>query len=658
MPGTEVVRKQTTLGGAAGIALLVFALVYRFFPGWIHITPAMQQRADVDATHAPRLPATAIKARNPATDAGRATLAGDSEYGPPAPVSVDGEFVQPAETGALTMGPPAPEVPTTKAIAAMLKKANQALDAGHLIAPRDNNALALFELALAADSNNAAAKTGLEKVRDSLNEQAAAALDHGDIGESEKLISALQAVPGDTPELDALNERLKVLRIVTPMLTEAADLLRQGHAITPAGASALGVYRKVLEHDPANKLADQGLAQIERDYLDRALAAAAQDDFAGAEKVLADAAPIRPGSHALLDTHSRIEGLRQQRAGSVLEQARSALDSGNPDMAEQLSKRALALSPDVPGIDEFNQKLSNARLYASFAPGQLVRDKYLDRSGSSPELVVIPTGSFLMGSPSEENGHRASEEPQREVRISVGFALSATEVSVSEFREFVKAAGYVSDAEKSGGSSVYDEASGRMIEVRGVSWQQDYHGETASERLPVIHVSWNDAQAYAVWLSERTGKHYRLPSETEFEYALRAGTKSRYWWGEDTPLKVLANVTGDGDRSPSKRGWSNAFSHYTDGYWGPAPIRSFSANPFGLYDIDGNVSEWVEDCWHDNYTRAPSDSRAWVNPGCESHVVRGGSWGSAPDQVRSAYRIQAAANTRSARVGIRLARDL
>lgn len=651
MPGTEVVRKQTTLGGAAGVAVLAFALVYRFFPDWIYITPAMQQRVEVESQ---------LEQRKRATP----PLKGDlwtgavADYGPQRPAADSGEFVQPPETVALTMGPPLLEVPTTKVVAAILKRANQALDAGRLIAPRDNNALALFQQALVADKANVAAKVGLERIRNALREQTNAAIEHGDIDESEKRISALQAMPGATPELDTFNQRLNVLRTITPMLIEAANLLRQGHATEPPEANALNVYRKVLEHDSSNKLADQGLAQIERDYLDRALAAAAQDDFSDADKILADTASIRPGSQALLDTHSRIQGLRQQRAGSVLEQARSALDSGNPDMAEQLSKRALALSPDVPGIDEFNQKLSNARLYASFAPGQRVRDKYLDRGGSAPELVVIPTGSFLMGSPNNENGHRASEEPQREVKISTGFALSAAEITVGEFREFVKAIGYVSDAEKFGGSSVYDESSGRMNEVHGVNWQHDYHGESASERLPVIHVSWNDAQAYVVWLSERTGKRYRLPSETEFEYALRAGTRSRFWWGEGTPAKVLANITGDGDRSPSRRGWSNAFSHYTDGYWGPAPIRSFSANPFGLYDMDGNVSEWIEDCWHDNYTRAPSDSRTWLNLGCENHVVRGGSWGSAAEQVRSAYRTQATASTRSARIGIRLARDL
>ncbi|MCB1571157.1 MAG: SUMF1/EgtB/PvdO family nonheme iron enzyme, partial [Xanthomonadales bacterium] len=122
--------------------------------------------------------------------------------------------------------------------------------------------------------------------------------------------------------------------------------------------------------------------------------------------------------------------------------------------------------------------------------------------------------------------------------------------------------------------------------------------------------------------------------------------------------KVLANVTGDGDRSPTKRSWGKAFDHYSDGYWGPAPVKNYPPNPFGLFDIDGNLSEWVDDCWHDNYTRAPRDSTAWINPGCARRVIRGGSWGSAPEQVRSAYRLAISADSRSARLGFRVAREL
>lgn len=635
MPGSEVVRKQSVLGGAAGIALLAFALVYRFYPtGGGRVAP--------EPAHVPSAPPPAL-AITPA---------------PPVPAAPTPEKSSPAPAPP-PAAPSAPALPPTKAVAALLKKADKALAEGHLLEPADNNALALYRQALEADKENAQALAGLEKIHKSISQQIGTALDRGDEREVARLLEALAGLPHTGEEVAALEARLKVLKQVLPLLTRAAALLKQRHATQPAGDNALEVYRQVLKLDPGNKLADQGLAQIERDYLDRALAAAAQDDFAGADRILDEAAAIRPGSREMQDTRARIEGIRHQRAVNTLAQANSALDAGDTALAESLAQKALALSPDLGGIDDFNRRLRNARLYASFSPGQVITDQFLDRHGSAPPLVVIPVGTFLMGSAPGEAGHRVNEEPPHEVRIDSGFALGADAVTVEQFGAFVADANYVTDAEKAGGSGVYDEESGRIIERRGVSWRDDYLGARAAENLPVVHVSWNDAAAYAKWLAERTGKRYRLPSEAEFEYALRAGSTTRYPWGDGNPDKVYENVTGDGDRSPRlRRSWAKAFPRYDDRYWGPAPIGVMPANRFGLRDMNGNVSEWVADCWHDNYTRAPADGRAWLNPGCVAHVIRGGSWGSAPDEVRSAYRLGAPADTRSPRVGFRVARDL
>lgn len=640
MPGNEFVRKQNVLGSAAGIALLVFALAYRFLPSFGG-SGAPERAAAPVATGAP------MSVRAPPKAESRATVPVE------APKPVEPAPLMPAE-------PAAPAPPPPKAIAALLRKADKALADGHLIEPKSTSAQALYQKVLEGDKDNAAAKAGLAKIHQSLLNDANAALDRDDDNESERAIAALASLSQEpAAELDALQARLKLLRRVSPMLTRAAELLRQGHLIQPADANALAVYRDVLKIEPDNKLAAQGLTQIQAAYLARALAAAAQDDFSGADSILEEGSAVAPGSKELLDTRTRIEGIRRQRAASILAQANSALDAGNADLAQMLSQRALGLSPDVAGVDEFNEHLRNARLYASFKPGQIVTDKFLDRSGSAPALVVIPTGSFMMGSPASEEGHRSNEEPQREVKIATGFALGRDDVTVAQFRAFVSDADYTTDAEKLDTSSVYDEESGRMIDRHGASWKDDFLGERATDNLPVVHVSWNDAQAYVHWLSARTGKKYRLPSEAEFEYALRAGTTTRYEWGDRNPTRVYANLTGDGDRSPHMhRSWAKAFPKYSDGFWGPSPVGSFEPNKFGLRDIDGNVSDWIEDCWHENYTRAPADSRAWINPGCSEHVVRGGSWGSSPDQARSAYRLAAPAETRSARVGIRVARDL
>jgi len=173
-----------------------------------------------------------------------------------------------------------------------------------------------------------------------------------------------------------------------------------------------------------------------------------------------------------------------------------------------------------------------------------------------------------------------------------------------------------------------------------------------------LHVSVEDAQAYVEWLSAQTGQRYRLPSEAEFEYALRAGSDTVFPWGQGSPPEGTGNFTGDRDRSPGGRSWSNAFDGYGDGHWGPAPVGSFGANAWGLHDLAGNVSEWVADCWHDSYRRAPRDAVAWVNPGCRMHVIRGGAWASSPEQTRSAWRAPAARDTTNARIGFRVVREL
>jgi len=139
---------------------------------------------------------------------------------------------------------------------------------------------------------------------------------------------------------------------------------------------------------------------------------------------------------------------------------------------------------------------------------------------------------------------------------------------------------------------------------------------------------------------------------------MRAGSAAPYPWGEGGPPEGAGNFTGGEDASPTGRDWRNAFAGYGDGYWGPAPVGRFAANAYGLHDLAGNVSEWVADCWHDSYRRAPADGAAWVNPGCRTRVIRGGSWASAPTQTRSAWRLSADADTTNARLGFRVVRKL
>jgi formylglycine-generating enzyme required for sulfatase activity len=273
-------------------------------------------------------------------------------------------------------------------------------------------------------------------------------------------------------------------------------------------------------------------------------------------------------------------------------------------------------------------------------------------------MVVLAHGGFTMGSPDEEPNRLESEGPTRPVAFARGFAIARNETTVGEFARFVTATGYRSVATRRGRSTIYDERAGTMSERGGVDWRRDHAGNEAAPGLPVVHVAFEDAEAYAAWLSAQTGERYRLPSEAEFEYALRAGRTDAYPWGAGRPPRVVGNLTGDGDQSRLKRRWSNAITGYSDGFWGPAPVRSYPAEGFGTFDLVGNVSEWVLDCWHDSYRRAPSDGSAWVNPGCEERVIRGASWASTLDRARSAWRQSTPVGTTHARLGFRVARDL
>jgi len=644
MPNNVTLRRQRTLGGALGVIVLGFALLYHFFPGLFHVNPEQAPRRSMSLGAA--APGSGLQPE-------RVSAISELNAGPPLTLAPTAVIAARNSKSAnlpeqLSADPPA--------VQALLDRATRALHAGRLVGDEDS-AAALFQQALKDKSDSRRAVQGLFDVRARLVAEIDQDIAVGDADAAQDLLGALRTLPNAEAEVAQLEASLKTLAKVRPMLAKAAGLLQQGKADQPAGGSALDLYREVQTLDPQNAVAEQGIFQVQRAVLDRALAAVAQNDFAGADRELATAQAIRPGSQQMIDVHNRVDDMREQRANGVLAQAHSALDAGNIELATKLAAQVRAIDPSLAALAAFDEQLTNARLYASYKPGQVFTDRYVDLPGKTPAMVVIPTGSFRMGA-SAADDHIGTAQPQHTVTIGKGFAMARTAVTVAEFREFVRAGNYVPDSVRLGGASVYDERSGALRDDASATWQDDYAGRKADDNLPVVNVSWNDAKAYADWLSQRTGKAYRLPSEAEFEYALRGGTSSRYWWGDDTPKRPVENLTGSGDRSRSGRRWSHAFRNYRDGYWGPAPVMSFAANPFGLYDINGNVSEWALDCWHDNYIRAPNDGSAWINPGCRSHVVRGGSWGSSPEQVDSSYRQGADGELRSGRVGFRVVREL
>jgi formylglycine-generating enzyme required for sulfatase activity len=228
-------------------------------------------------------------------------------------------------------------------------------------------------------------------------------------------------------------------------------------------------------------------------------------------------------------------------------------------------------------------------------------------------MVVLPIGKFMMGSP--EGQGLNEERPQHVVMVAKPFAAGKYEVTFAEWDACVSA--------------------GACFRPSDAGWGR---GNTL-----VINVSWDNAHRYVDWLSRLTGKDYRLLSEAEWEYAARAGTTTAYAWGDEMG-KGNANCNGCGSQ------WDNKQT---------APVGSFKLNAFGFHDMHGNVWEWVEDVWHDNYQGAPTDAHPWIEDGARSlRVVRGGSWVDNPGLLRSAYRQRDDPGTGDTYSGFRVARTL
>jgi formylglycine-generating enzyme required for sulfatase activity len=267
----------------------------------------------------------------------------------------------------------------------------------------------------------------------------------------------------------------------------------------------------------------------------------------------------------------------------------------------------------------------------------VLRDRFLGGDAKGPELVLLPTGRFQMGSPEHERkiamsaGSQASwlarELPQHWVGIEKPIAIGRYPVMVGEWRVFVASTGWRPSGE--------------------TDW--DAPGFQQTDRHPVVGVNWFDAIRYVRWLSEATGKSYRLPSESEWEYACRAGTKTAFSFG-DTITTEQANYDGNFTYNGGPRGEYRR---------GTTPVGMFAANPWGLFDMHGNVWEWVQDVVHDNYDGAPLDGSAWEEGGDQARrILRGGSWLYNPRYLRSALRNGFSAALSNDIVGFRIVRDL
>ncbi len=249
-----------------------------------------------------------------------------------------------------------------------------------------------------------------------------------------------------------------------------------------------------------------------------------------------------------------------------------------------------------------------------------------------PEMVVVPAGSFAMGTPSSK-GDRDNEGPVHRVEIRSAFAVGVYEVTRGEFSRFASAVGHAME-------NPCWRAKSRGWLPSEMDWRDP--GFPQTDDHPAICVSWEDARAFAGWLSRETGRDYRLLSESEWEYTARAGTSTPVWWGGDIG-RNRANCRECGSR------WDDE---------GTAPVGSFAANGFGLHDVHGNVWEWTRDCWNEGYEGAPGDGRAWEDGDCSRRAVRGGAWIDRPEHIRSAVRGGVETGNRFDVLGFRVARTL
>jgi formylglycine-generating enzyme required for sulfatase activity len=293
---------------------------------------------------------------------------------------------------------------------------------------------------------------------------------------------------------------------------------------------------------------------------------------------------------------------------------------------------------------------SAAQPFPIHAPGGSFRD-----CPNCPEMMSIPGGRFVMGAPpGEEEREQLSEafryrsQPQREVTVR-SFAAGKYEITQGQYRVFA-------EATKRSGDGCFVWTGNDFAIDPTKSWRNT--GFSQDDAHPVACVSWEDANAYAKWLSQTTGKNYRLLSEAEWEYAARGGAVTSRYWGNDGDESC--EYANGADQTAQKQIPDAIGSHVAncrDRYAFTAPVGSYRANAFGLHDMLGNVGEWTQDCWNNDYKGAPSDGSARASGECFMRAVRGGSWDDNPLGVRSAYRVGSPIVIRLYSRGFRVARD-
>ncbi len=412
------------------------------------------------------------------------------------------------------------------------------------------------------------------------------------------LVATLLFLPViNAPAVDMSIDQYEDLDSLTIMglLAAAETDIAAGRYTEPAGKNAYEKVKKILEEDSNNMGAARVLAKILKINLEALQTALNDGDTIGVKEYLKVIRKINPDAIAISD-------------------------------AEKMLEDHLKPIPEVKGETE--------------------------QHNLAGVMVKIPGGSFLMGTLEG----RKDEKPQHIVTIP-SFEIGKYEVTVGQFKKFIEATAYLTDAETGAGTHEGCFGDGGGVDFgqkHGLNWRNPGYAQT--DNHPVVCVSWNDAHAYIDWLNKETGSNYGLPSEAKWEYAARSGSTSDYHFGNSkSELCRYANVYDEVGKKINHYGWRHA--PCDDGEAKSSVVGQYQASPFGLHDMHGNVWEWAEDCWKSGYYDAPSNGAAYKSNDCDYKVTRGGSWYNIPLGVRSANRYWYEPTYRSFNLGFRLFRD-
>jgi len=511
----------------------------------------------------------------------------------------------------------------------LLSGAQEDFHALRLTKPAGNNAVEKFQTVLNLAPGNADAITGIEAVAGKYLELSETSLEKDQFDKAQDHLELAKQLSPEHPDIEVIERKLEQyladLNAKQELEKQQADIATVDSPSAPEPIDTSPVSDKLMDQKPT-LLSSEQLQNV---------------------RLLKNRIKNNPRDRA---ARKELQAILKSGESKVKE----AIQAGDLDLAESYIKQAQELAPRSAKLRQAARKLEAKKKEQSVyenPPGKVFRDA-MENGKDGPEMVVIPHGTFQMGSKRKARDIFAAEYPIHRVTIKQSFAMGTKELSIAEFGLFVEATDYQTEAEWKGGCSYWDEG-----------WKTDPEhnwnnpGFPQSKNNPVVCIGWNDINAYIKWLTKQTGKTYRLPSEAEWEFAARAGSKRSTYWGSEWDRKCeYENLMDYNDKE------DKPFYACTDGYTYTSPTGSFNSNAYGLYDMLGNVLELVVDCFSETYKKASNDGSANTSGDCNVKVIRGGAWalprGESEKTPSVTSRIAWPQDFRGYLVGVRLLREL